>query len=404
MRTLFLTALALGGSALLNPLTAQDASAPSRGARVLPWVGCWTAVDGIASQERVCVLPSGARELRIVSVADDGKTTESALDLGGARTPVDANECTGWEQSRITKDGDRILVDAELKCGDSPPQRRMTAFVIMPSGHWLQVNGVGIATIASAKIRIYSPAESYAEYPAEIRAAIAPYVAEAEQARLRMLGRSVSATDLVELESMGVATPVIDLVVAASYPKSFVISAQAGIANAEVVSGNAGQYAMARSPFMMSNGFPMMTYYDMMMLEDCMRRGSFNCGLFGSAFGFSAFGASRFGYGYANGFGPYFGGGYWPGGVGLPVSVSPANPVPSDRPGNRGGGRAVRGQGYTAGSESLTGSRTASPRSDMGASTSASGSSGASSTAGSSGSTGSSSGSSGTRTAQPRVP
>jgi hypothetical protein len=402
MRTLFLTAVALGGSALLNPLAAQSGSTTSRDARVLPWVGCWTAVDGIAAQGRVCVIPAGERGLRIVSFADDGKSTESTLDLSGARTPIDASECTGWEQARLSKDADRILFDSELKCGDSPSQRRSTAFVITPTGYWLQVNGAGIAMIASAQIRLYAPAESYGGYPADIRAAVAPYVAQAEAARLSMIDRPVSATDLVELESMGVATPVIDLVVAASYPKSFVIDAQAGISNAQLAAGDEGRTSMSRSPFMMSNGFPMLSYYDMLMLENCMRFRSYNCGLFGSGIGYSTFGYSR--YGYNDGFGPYYGGGYWPGTGGLPVTVRPTTPVPSDRPGNRGGGRAVSGQGYTAGTSSSTGTRSGTPRSGNSATTQSSGSSGASSSSGSSGSTGASAAPAPARTAQPRNP
>jgi hypothetical protein len=395
MRTVLLAAVALGGSALFTPMAAQDA-------RGIAWVGCWKASDGIAAQSRVCVIPTGEHDLRIVSIEADGKTTESTLQLNGERTPVDTDACTGWEQARLTKDGDRILIDAHLKCGDSPPRRRSSAFVITPAGYWLQVNGAGIAMIASAQIRVYSPAESYAEFPAEFRAAVAPHVAEAEHARLTMLDRPVSAKDLVELESLGVAAPVIDLVVAASYPKTFVIDAQGATANAQVAAGEVALNAF-RNPFYMSNGFPMLSYYDLAMLENCMRFGMYSCRLNGSQFGYSMFGYQGFGYNGMYGYNGYNGfGGYWPG-TGLPVVVRPVTPAPSDRPGNNGGGRAVRGQGYTAGSSSTSGERSASPRSGNSAPTQSSGSSGSASS-GSNGSTGSSSGSSGTRTAQPRTP
>lgn len=400
MRTLLLAAVALGGSALFTPLSAQDV-------RGVPWVGCWNAADGLAAQSRVCVIPAGERDLRIVSIEADGKATESTLHLNGERTKVDAGECTGWEQARLTKDGDRILIDAQLKCGDSPPQRRSSAFVITPAGYWLQVNGAGIAMIASAQVRVYSPAESYAEFPVEFRAAVAPHVAEAEHARLTMLDRPVSAKDLVELESLGVATPVIDLVVAASYPKTFVIDAQGATANAQLAAGEVDVNAF-RNPFYMSNGFPMLSFYDLAMLENCMRFGMYSCRLNGRQFGYSMFGYQGFGYNGMYGYNGYNGfGGYWPG-TGLPVVVRPVNTAPSDRPGNAGGGRAVRGQGYTAGTSSTSGTRSASPRSGNSATTQSSGSSGSSSSgsssSGSSGSTGSSSGSSGTRTAQPRSP
>lgn len=407
MRTLLIAAVVLGGSAFLAPLHAQNARESS--ARGLAWVGCWEAADGIQAEGRVCVIPEGARDLRIVSFDTQDRATESTLRLNGERTPVSAEGCTGWEQARMSADGDRILVDAQLQCGDTPQRTISEAFVITPAGFWLQARGAGVAMVASARIRLYRAVDSYASFPADIRAALVSHVREAEYARNAMTERQVSARDLAELESMGVAAPLIDLVVAASYPSSFVIDAEGAAARPAGVQARTS--SLNANPFYWANGFPMLSYYDLAMLDNCVRFRMFTCAIGGSRYGYSAFG--RGGYGYGD---PYYGGGYYGGGYyggygqgGLPVVVRPASPS-SDFPGNRGGGRAVSGSGYTSGSSggSGSGTRSASPRSGTTGTSQNSGSAGASTSSGSGGSGGSSSagtsGGSATRTAKPRTP
>lgn len=403
MRTLLIAAAALGGSAFLAPVYAQNARASN--ARGLAWVGCWEAADGIQAQGRVCVIPEGARDLRIVSFDPQDRATESTLRLNGERTPVSAEGCSGWEQARLSADGERILVDAQLQCGDSPQQMIAEAFVITPTGFWLQVRGTGIAMVANARVRLYRAVDSYASFPADIRAALAPQVQEAEYARNAM--SLVSARDLAELESMGVAAPLIDLVVAASYPRSFVIDAEGAAAATRSTGGTVNTSSLNSNPFYWSNGFPMLSYYDLAMMENCMRFRMFSCGIGGGRYGYGDFGFGGFGGPYNGG----YNGGYGPG-QGIPVVVRPAG-ASSDIPGNRGGGRAVSGSGYTSGSAGSAGgsTRSASPRSGNAGTSQNSGSAGASSSSGSGGSGGSggsssagTSGGSETRTAKPRTP
>lgn len=403
MRTLLLAAVVLGGSAFVSPVDGQ--SLRSTDTRGLAWVGCWEAVDGIQVQSRVCVMPDGDRDLRIVSFDAQNQATESTLRLNGERVPVSADGCNGWEQARLSTDGDRILIDAKLQCGDSPQQTISEVFVITPLGFWLQAKGAGVAMVANARVRVYRAVESYASFPADIRAALASRAQAAEYARNAMSERQVSARDLAELESMGVATPLIDLVVAASYPSSFVIDAEGATAATPTTGAQANTLSMYSNPFYWANGFPMLSYYDLAMLENCVRFRMFSCGMGGSRFGYSVFGAGGFRDPIFGGFSGGYNGAYWPG-QGLPVVVRPAAP-PSDYPGNRGGGRAVSGSGYTSGTSGSSGSgtRSASPRSGNAGSTQNSGSAGASSSSGSGSSSGSAgSSSSGTRTAKPRTP
>lgn len=406
MRTLLIAAIAFGSSAIGSPASAQQARTTD--GRGLAWVGCWQSADGIQAQGRVCVLPAGDRDLRIITLDADDKSTESTLHLDGVKRDVDADGCTGWELARLASDGDRIIVDAQIRCGDSPPQMRTTAFLITPAGYWLQVNGAGISTVANAQVRLFRAVESYAALPASIRAAVAPVAAEAEQARMRTMERAVSASDLVELDEMGVATRVIDLVVAASYPTSFVIDAQGAMSAAANMSGGGSENrSYASFPFYYQNGFPMLSFYDLAMLDNCARFGLYSC----AGMGYASFGYNRYGYGYGAGLGSW--GGYWPGyggyGYGgIPVVVRPVTPAPNDPSGGNGRGRAVRGQGYSSGS-SETGTRVAAPRSGGNTTGNSSAGSASSSAGGSGGSAGSASSggsaaSSGARTAKPRSP
>jgi len=295
------------------------------------------------------------------------------------------------ESARLTADGERIIVKSEVTCGPEPRQQRETTFSITPSGLLLQATGSGLAMVASAQIRVYSPVESYAAIAPAMRDAVMPHLVAAERARLDRRERPISARDLVELEALGVSAPLIDLMVAAAYPRSFVIDARLGSASAATAErgGNAGNEASHdRSPMpgmMFLNGYPMLSMYDWQLLYSCARFNSFNCAAM-PFYGFSGF-SSGFGNRFATG---YYGG-YWPTNY-IPVVVRPAAPAARD------GGRAVRGRGYTQSGTSSGGS--AQPRSTV----SPAGSGSSSSSGGASSSSGSSSSGGSARTAKPRPP
>jgi hypothetical protein len=265
--------------------------------------------------------------------------------------------------------------------------------------------------VANARIRLYRPVESYEEVPADIRAAVGAYASDAESARAAMSYRAVSAGDLIELESMGVSTPVLDLIVAASYPQSFVIDAEGATSSTFGAEGVAtADRSLTNSPFYF-NGFPLMSAYDMERLRNCSRMGRISCSCSGSKPGYSSLGYSSvgdqgcgLGYYGANGYyGAYPGGGYrggYGGGYGIPVVIRPVVSERTDA--YPGRGRAVKGQGYSAGGGE-TRTRVATPRSGNSGSTTRSDGSSGSSTGSSSGERGSSSPST-ERTAKPRKP
>jgi len=380
---------ALAAVALLSVGAVQVEAQESAG--VVRFAGCWEAADGMPARGRLCMVPENGG-LRVTTIPAQGDATESSLRFDGERSAVKTEECSGWESARLTADGERIIVKSEMTCGPEPLQRRETTFSITPSGLLLQATGSGLAVVASAQIRVFSPVESYAAVSPAIREAVMPHLVAAERARLDQRDRPLSARDLVELEALGVSAPLIDLMVAAAYPRSFVIDARLGAASAATAErgGNAGNEASYdRSPMpgmMFLNGYPMLSMYDWQLLYSCARFDSFNCASM-PYYGYSGF-ASGFGNRYATG---YYGG-FWPTMGYIPVVVRPAAPAAPD------GGRAVRGRGYTQNGNSSGG--TAQPRST--ASPSSSGSS--SSSGGASSSSGSSSSGGSARTAKPRPP
>jgi len=372
----------------------------------IQFAGCWTPADGIGTRARTCVVPSNGT-LMLFNVDRDGKNSESTLRLDGEKTPLDSEGCSGWEQARLTTDGERLIVDGEVTCGTDPKQRVQTAFTITPAGYFLQTSGKGFGMIPNAGLRLFVQVETYADIPAEIRTALSSYLAESERARMRIRDSKVSANDIVELDQMGVVAPVLDVVVAAAYPTDFIIDATGGAADPQRVEQTSGG---GRSPSTLRhcptslwmNGYPMLTMYDWETMFMSAGYGS----VYGAEcpvgyLGYNRY--SRYGYGnpygYGYGYGPY-GYGYQGGGY----TVVVVRPVPTGGA-SSGGGRAVRGRGYTE--DGATSGTTAQPRNSVGtgsSSTRAAGSSSGSSSSGSSGSSGGSSSGGEPRTAKPRSP
>jgi len=396
------TVVLVGLMMLARPLLAQrDAG------RALAFVGCWEDAEAGAAG-MTCVLPQEGPALKLITIPPTGARTESVLRLDGTKVEITADRCTGWERARVSRDDERIVMDSEIACTGLPRQQRAGAFVISENGDWVQVQGGGVASIATTQARRLRPVVGLQVIPADLRPLMAPFLAEAEATRSAIAGRRVSAQDLIELDDLGTAEPIIDLIVAASYPESFAIvggGRDLQPRRAEVggaMGGGGGGSGIPRYSMLPP------TTADWALWNSCMMmwgmRDPWVCG--GRApfayYGLYAPVYNGFGYGF---WGAPFGGGFWPGYVGGPVVVQPIGPggVPVGRTAESGG-RVVKGGGYSA--PSGGGSSGARPRSGSAGGTSVqSGSSGGgSSSTSSSGASSGGSSSGGGRTAKPRDP
>ncbi len=391
--------------ALAAPLGAQGSgsSTPSRIAIAL--AGCWEPATGESPGATTCVVPEdGGATLRVISLAFGREPMESRLRLNGERWPVAAEGCQGWQQAQVSTDGERILIAGEMRCGTLPAQRRSATFLITPRGEWLRAEGRGIASIGPAQVQLMRVAQTFSGVSDETRGAIAPLISDAEQERMRLQRSRVTSADLIEFESRGASSSIIDVVVAAGNPKAFVLDAAGApiVAVAPTEEGDPNTLLRPTPGYGFGYGNPYLSYYDYAYLSSCSMYGygAFYDPRMCSMYAYSAY---RYGGGYGGAYGGWYGGGWWPGYY--PGGVVVINPI--DRP--ESGGRVVRGQGYRNAGTAGT-ARTATPRSvstgtsSSGSSRSPTSTSSGSSSSGSSSSGSGSSSSSGGRTAQPRSP
>ncbi len=429
MRTLVRS---LMGSLAAAAVFSAPAGAQSADARWQPWLGCWSAesaaprnLDGSPSaKNEVCVGPAATGSGVEIFTIVDGKTVQTdTLDVAGGKVSKTRDGCTGWEQASWSRNARRVFLRSEFTCPGGTVRRSSGLLGISPAGEFLQVHGMTVADRSSIRVAAFSPQQSdstgFARQTTRL-AASAPIslddvleVAKSvdtpvAEAWLTDVGQpfKLDANSLVKLSDAGMQPRVIDLMVALSNPKMFVVrktpDGMVGGVDAQpqtrVASNNRGRMPISSIGYMPIDfpmwgmGWGMLSYFDMMRL-----------GLYGNSYYRNGFyGNAFFGNGfYGNGLwgNPYYGfGGYYSGVT--PVVIAPRAEPPQ--------GRAVNGAGYTRPYDGGS-SRTTSPsgradsRSGYSSGGSSGGSSSSSSGASSSGSAGASSGGSG-RTAQPRPP
>jgi uncharacterized membrane protein YgcG len=407
MRT-FIVGFALVLSAA--PALAQTSSDE----RWTPWLGCWDlvlenaregalSVDSArersrppasdATRPRVCVerAPTGGAIFR-TTIGKENAISQTLVADGSDR-PVTDTDCQGTQRAEWSRNGLRLFVRAELTCKNDAARRRVSGFAMLgPNATWTDVQAIDIGGQESYRVRRYRRADAAGvsvtgtqgkplslDDVKEAGGKLSPHALEAVLVESHA-SFPLNSQRLIELADAQVPDRVIDLMVALSYPKRFVVeTARVDRAPAMIVD----------DPFLVGFGYPIWA-------------DSF--GLYSPLYGYySPYYYSPFAYAYARGYNPFYvNGGYSiidTGGVGINRP---------DRP--SGSGRVVDGQGYTRvrprEPEPSTASRqggTPGVSGDSGSSSSSSssGSSGASSVSSGGFSSGASSGDTG-RTAQPR--
>ncbi len=439
----FSRAFALVATTVVSTLLASAAplAAQRVDARWRPFLGCWSAgtsaprnLDGSpTAANAICVAPATSGSGVEISTIADGKTTQSdPLVASGAQVRRTRDGCDGWEMATWSQDAHRVLLRSEFTCPGGDVRRSSGILGFSPAAEFLQVHGISVGGKQAVRVATFPALESdsvsFALSTARFAAA-APIrlddvleVASAvdrtvTEAWLSDLGQpfTLDAPSLIKLADAGLEPRVIDLMVALSNPKAFVVrkstdgmvgGVDAAPSRALAQSGRRGAmpvdaYGNMLMDFGMMGagfGFPL-SYFDMMRLglygNGFGRNAFFNNGLFGNAF----LGNGFFGNGFwGNGFNGGFNGGFYAGNA--PVTIVPRAEVEAQ-------GRAINGGGYTRPSSGRS-SRDAYPTSSGRADSQGgySGGSSSSSSAGSPTGSGASGGSSGGggRTAQPRPP
>ena len=355
----------LGRAALMAALVAATATAasaetppaPAQGWQAL--IGCWEPVAPISAPlpdstrgHMVCVLPvDGSSSLDFVTIADGRATERERVDATGTRQPLTRDDCSGWQSAEWSAGGHRLFLRSELTCTGGL-KRTSTGVISMPTtSEWVDVQSVAVGERRSVRTLRYRETNNYGAVPAAEMAALGgrQFSIGVSAARLaaatpvsaeelldvtrrldvaavegwlaqQQIGFRADAGQLVKLADAGLPSSLIDVVVALSYPERFTVAAVEPKANNELL-----------GPIDRSYG-PGGGYYD-----------PFWDPFYGSRFDRRYY--SPFGYSLYDGYGGYGRYGRYGYGVGYPsrpvvIIVTPDSAA-------AGGGRVVKGRGYT---------------------------------------------------------
>lgn len=383
------------------PVSAQQAAPAAPGdPRWAPWWGCWqlvtetvqdpeTIADAAVAlgQTRanagalVCVTPAANTGATMTTLVNDLPVLTETVVADGSRQTLTEPDCQGWHRAEWSNLGARLFAEAEITCANQPARSVSGLTMMMAGPSWLDVQVIANEGRKSLRVRRYRRAASQkhagiplsgprqaSAMPLGLRLSIpdvieanGKVVPEALQAALVEVKRGfdLNRKRLLELDEAGVPDSIVDLMVALSFPKRFVVERN--------TSGGGGYWG--------TSGFDSMWPY------------------YSDPFFYTSYYAP-FGYRYWGYYDPFYfqGPGF--------VVVDP-NATPTQASGD---GRVVDGRGYTRVRRSepegvngrANGGETSSAGSDSGSSGSSSG--GVSSSGYSGG------GGGGERTAQPRPP
>ncbi len=377
--------------ALVQTVGAQSPTPTRIDERWRPYFGCWTSQGGGGTGPGVCVLPTAdPNVVEFATVQGDSVLSVLPMSASGQQVPRTRDGCTGWERGQWSAEERRLYLSAEFRCGNAAPQtssgmlamRDVNAFSRIDAVKTRNSGAVRVINFAAARDSVGLPGSirarlpqlvTMATYAARVEAASEVQVADvAEAARVveptvveawlvdRGQRFALDARALRELKAAKVASRVIDMVVAVSYPETFAVSV-----GGEPDVRPAAERARGDGRGYGDDGF--------MGRDPIYGQGAFGYDIF-SPFGLG------FGYGWRNGllnpfysanysgygnpyspygYGPYNGGVWLPGNG--PFVIVPGTPAGTSPGTTENGGRAINGRGYSQGSGS-GGSRGAEPR------------------------------------------
>jgi hypothetical protein len=373
----------VAGLRAIAALLLLSAAGPARAqqARTDPrwqaWLGCWSPVQGPASDAVargpvVCVIPASGAGVDIVTVVDTQIVSRDRVDVTGERHATERAGCTGWETAQWSAEGARVYRQSEYTCPGDVKRSTSELIAMTPSWEWLDVQGLvahggtgvrvlryrmaavpPVAEIASS-LRI-APSDASlargaaAEPPSagdivEAAHQVDPAVVEAWVAE-EGEGFALNGRQLAALADSGVPPRVIDVVVAMSYPKVFSVTAPS-------TQGEFSPVDASRRAPAVDTSYAYRQRYDASSLYspygwDYYSPYSWSPYGYYSPFGYSPFGLSPYGYG------GLYGGGYYGGGT---IIIVPTGGTGGGAPAQPHG-RIVNGRGFTRNQGTNTGAR-----------------------------------------------
>jgi hypothetical protein len=220
--------------------------------RWLPWIGSWRLVSNTVNTtdrdlegEYLLDISPGKRETAVTVKAfqDEKVLFEDTIVADGSSQSLKDKECSGWHRYSWSDTGKRLLFESESSCPGELLRKISGIFVIDDYGEWLDIQLLQDQNERIITIRRYSPvdeAEDLAGHGirATRRARLASgasfsideiielsnkVASEVLEAAIMELHKpfKINSKTLVHLADAGVPTPVIDLMVALSFPEKF---------------------------------------------------------------------------------------------------------------------------------------------------------------------------------------
>ena len=328
-------------------------------ARFAHWLGCWRLEDDlVGTGARVCIIPDEKSGVTLQTLIGTQRGPDESIVADGVARPIADADCKGNERAEWSGDGLRVYRYMDVTCGKDPVRKVSSVAFLAKGPSWVNVQLVeggptrnvrvqryrraldqtladgSKAPLPSARMRAGAPAPDFSGWTVgDVIEASAKLPADAVQAAITedRGPYDVNKKNLLAMNEAGVSESVIDLMIALTYPKRFVVQRAGGGSYAPSgISTGGGWYDPFMSP---------MSYSSMMF--DCYGMGyrSYysSCGSYYTPY--------AYGYNGYNGYNGYYGGsypGYGGGGGWVVVDSTPGTAVATATE-----GRVVNGRGYT---------------------------------------------------------
>jgi hypothetical protein len=226
--------------------------------RWLPWIGTWQLIQdtGSAAGEEsnkkplLAITPKeDGKAVAIQALQDDKILFEDTVTADGVSRPLKEENCTGWYRYSWSDNGERLLFESESNCPEQMPRKISGLSFLNRKGEWLDIQLIQNQGDRVITIRRYRPlskpavaqdvgAEGTAGYRfvagnsfsineiIELSRKVPSEVLEAALMEYRA-PFAINAKTLTRLADTDVPNPVIDLMVALSFPDKFVIERDA---------------------------------------------------------------------------------------------------------------------------------------------------------------------------------
>ena len=219
-----------------------------------PYLGCWQSMSAEGDQGVLCLVADG-QDVEMLTIVGGAVEFSEPLVADGGTHEFERDDCEGTESARFSEDGRRLYTASAVTCDGEAPRRSTGIISMLAHDEWADVraitmngastmwsktyqrtsnsvlNELGLAgpvarpnpfalrggmTSAMAPIAIDDVIDASRNVDTD---AVKAWLTAAEQQF-----EGLSGEDLIRLEEAGVATAVIDVVVAVSFPEHFALS------------------------------------------------------------------------------------------------------------------------------------------------------------------------------------